>query len=172
MIELIEPTTAHKQAVLDYHQEHLDNNETHLHGSAGFVHASSFESWYKKITMELADIPPEHVPSTTYLAMDSGKIIGMISVRHYLNDALLKHGGHIGYGIRPSERRKGYATKMLALALEKCRDLNIEKALVTCDKGNIGSAKTIINNGGVLQDELTEENGSILQRYWIAVQPI
>ena len=65
-----------------------------------------------------------------------------------------RSGGHIGDGIRPSERRKGYATAMIGLALEECRKLGINKVLMTCDKTNIGSAKSIMNNGGVLESEL------------------
>jgi predicted acetyltransferase len=109
------------------------------------------------------------VTGSVYFAIVDGKIVGTIAVRHYLNDSLLKSGGHIGYGIRPSERRKGYGTKMLALALNKCRDFGIEKALVTCDKDNIASAKTAMRNGGILENEVTEDNGNIVQRYWITL---
>ena len=92
--------------------------------------------------------------------------MGAVNIRHYLNDTLLKAGGHIGYGIRPSERRKGYATAMIALALDECRKLGINKVLICCNKENIGSAKSIINNGGILENEI-EEDGHIIQRYWI-----
>ena len=109
------------------------------------------------------------VPTTTYFLMNEtqNKILGAVNIRHYLNKALLENGGHIGYGIAPSERRKGYATKILELALLKCREIGVEKALVTCDKTNVLSAKTILNNGGVLENEVVEDNGNILQRYWI-----
>jgi predicted acetyltransferase len=70
----------------------------------------------------------------------------------------------------PSERRKGYATEMLRLALEKCKALGIEKALVTCDMNNVASAGTILKNGGVLENEVTDDNGRIIQRYWIGVR--
>jgi len=80
----------------------------------------------------------------------------------------LNYGGHIGYGIRPSERKKGYATKMLELALALCRQKGMEKVLLTCDKGNIGSAKTMSKNGAVLENEV-EENGKTVQRYWITL---
>ena len=89
-----------------------------------------------------------------------------MNIRHFLNEQLLMNGGHIGDGIRPSERRKGYATEMIALALEKCRELNIRKVLMVCDKENIGSAKSIIKNGGVLENEVII-NGVTDQRYWI-----
>ena len=75
-------------------------------------------------------------------------------------------GGHIGDGIRPSERRKGYATKMISLALEECKKLGMDKVLLVCDKDNIGSVKSIINNGGVLENVVLKE-GKLIQRYWI-----
>lgn len=115
-------------------------------------------------------IPAGFVESDTYIMKDeNGKIYGMSSLRHRLTDGLLIGAGHIGYGIRPSERGKGYGTRQLALLLVKCRELNIEKVLVTCDKDNPASAKVAINNGGVLEDEIIEEDGNILQRYWINI---
>ena len=104
--------------------------------------------------------------STFWLLNKSNKILGAIDIRHSLTDNLLFRGGHIGYGIRPSERRKGYASKMLSLALDECESIGLSKVLITCLKSNIGSAKTIINNGGILESEDTE-NGEIFQRYWI-----
>ncbi|RKI40963.1 GNAT family N-acetyltransferase [bacterium D16-51] len=108
------------------------------------------------------------VPDTTLFCLDKDRdiFVGAVNIRHYLNGELLKTGGHIGDGIRPSERRKGYATAMLALALEECKKLGISKVLVCCDKDNIGSAKSILNNGGVLENEV-EEDGHVVQRYWI-----
>ena len=97
---------------------------------------------------------------------DRNIMVGAVNIRHYLNESLLRNGGHIGDGVRPSERRKGIATKMIALALDECRKLGIEKVLMVCDKENIGSAKSIINNGGVLENEV-EVDGVIEQRYWI-----
>lgn len=95
--------------------------------------------------------------------------MGAVNIRHYLNDKLFETGGHIGDGIRPSERRKGYATAMIGLALEECRKLGIDRVLICCDKDNIGSVKSIQRNGGVLENEV-EENGNIVQRYWIELQ--
>jgi len=113
--------------------------------------------------------PTDFVPAYTYfLVNNSGKILGALNLRLYLNEYLLNFGGHIGYGIRPSERHKGYATQMLALALPIVKNLGISKVLITCDKSNIGSAKTIINNGGVLENEVRED-GKIVQRYWIDI---
>ncbi len=105
--------------------------------------------------------------STFWLVNSDNKILGVSNLRHELNDHLLKEGGHIGYGIRPSERRKGYATSILRLSLLEAKKLNIKKVLVTCAKHNIGSAKTILKNGGRLWKEV-DLNGETNQNYWIA----
>lgn len=112
------------------------------------------------------------VPSTLYfLVGEDERIYGALNFRHKLNEFLLNYGGHIGYGIRPSERQKGYATKILSLSLSLpiIKKLDIKKVLITCDKTNIASAKTIINNGGVLENEVMED-GQITQRYWIDIK--
>lgn len=115
--------------------------------------------------------PSDLVPSDTFfLVNEDNRLLGAISIRHYLNEQLLRFSGHIGYGIRPTERRKGYAIAMLKLALEKCRDMGIKQVLIICDKDNIGSAKTIIANNGILENELVEDNGNIVQRYWITME--
>lgn len=108
------------------------------------------------------------VPSSTYFCLDVSRniFVGAVNIRHYLNEQLLLDGGHIGDGVRPSERRKGIATEMIALALEECKKLGIDKVLMVCDKDNIGSAKSIIKNGGVLENEVVVD-GVIEQRYWI-----
>ena len=108
------------------------------------------------------------VPDSTLFCLDEERniFVGAVNIRHYLNESLLLNGGHIGDGVRPSERRKGVATKMIALALEECKKLGISEVLMVCDKDNIGSAKSIINNGGVLENEV-EVDGTVEQRYWI-----
>lgn len=108
------------------------------------------------------------VPDSTYFCLDEERniFVGAVNIRHYLNESLLFDGGHIGDGVRPSERGKGKGTQMIALALEKCKGLGMDKVLMVCNKSNIASAKTIINNGGVLENEVNV-NGVIDQRYWI-----
>ena len=97
------------------------------------------------------------------------RIVGMLQIRHWLNDALRFEGGHVGFSVRASERRKGYATQMLKQALALCKERGIDKVLMTCDKDNIASSSVIKKNGGVLQDEFTTNDGNLAQRYWITV---
>lgn len=120
--------------------------------------------------LELKEEVDGIVPDTTFFCLDEERniFVGAVNIRHYLNEALLLNGGHIGDGIRPSERRKGYATKMIGLALEECKKMGIDKVLMVCDKNNIGSAKSIMNNGGVLENEVVV-NGVTEQRYWITL---
>jgi predicted acetyltransferase len=108
------------------------------------------------------------VPDSTFFCLDEDRnlMVGAVNIRHCLNDALLLNGGHIGDGVRPSERRKGIATKMISLALDECKKLGIERVLMVCDKENVGSAKSIQKNGGILENEI-EVDGVVEQRYWI-----
>lgn len=107
------------------------------------------------------------VPETTYFCLDLDRniFVGAVTVRHYLTERLL-NSGLIGDGIRPSERRKGYGSAMSGLALLEAKKLGINKVLMCCDKRNTASAKSIINNGGILENEV-ETGGIIKQRYWI-----
>lgn len=114
------------------------------------------------------NLPDSWVPDSTYwLVTDHNRIVGVVNIRHSLTEHLFNAGGHIGYGIRPSERRKGYATKLLALSLEKAKQLNITKALIVCDEVNTASEKTILHNGGVRDDDFIEEDGNVVRRFWI-----
>ena len=110
----------------------------------------------------------ETVPDSTFFCLDVERniFVGAVNIRHSLNAGLLLYGRHIGDGVRPSERRKGIATQMIALALKECRKLGIRRVLMVCDKENIGSAKSILNNGGVLENEVIV-NGVTQQRYWL-----
>lgn len=109
------------------------------------------------------------VPDSVFflLDVDRNRLLGAANIRHYLTDELLYTGGHVGDGIRPSERRKGYGTELVRLALIECRKLGITRVLMTCDRENIASAKTIIRNGGALENEVVNEDGKVERRYWI-----
>lgn len=98
-----------------------------------------------------------------------GRIIGALHFRHELNEYLLLHGGHIGYGIRPSERRKGYASLMLGMMLDILKERNFGRVLITCDDGNHASARSIERNGGLLENIVAEGTGKT-RRYWIQLE--
>ncbi len=108
------------------------------------------------------------VPDTVFFCLDTERniFVGAVNIRHYLTEEMLLLAGHIGDGIRPSERRKGYATAMIALALQEAGKLGIDRVLMVCDRDNIASAKSIARNGGVLENEVSVD-GTVVQRYWI-----
>ena len=114
-------------------------------------------------------LKPGYVPSTTFwLTANVNQIIGECRLRHWLTTSLEHEGGHIGYVIRPSARRKGYGTRILALTLEKARDLRLNRVLLTCDTDNIGSARVIEKNGGKLASQgISNSSGKPISRYWI-----
>ena len=115
------------------------------------------------------DIEDGCVPSSTYWLVDEdNEVVGRVNIRHELTPKLERFGGHIGYAIAPSQRRKGYGTMILKLALVKAKELCLKRILITCDIDNIASRKIIENNGGVFQDELiVEGRDKLSRRYWI-----
>ena len=119
-------------------------------------------------------LKPNRVVSYDCFAVDNDKFIGVIHIRTELTPALLSIGGHIGYGINPKYWKQGYGTELLRLGLIKAKELVKEdKVLVTCDDNNIGSAKVIENNGGVLENKVTniDEYGEVVtRRYWIKIR--
>jgi predicted acetyltransferase len=117
------------------------------------------------------NLPNGWVPDSTYWLINEDKrILGVVNIRHQLSVYLLSCGGHIGYGIRPSERRKGFATELLALSLQKAKELSISKALIICDQTNMGSVRTIIKNGGIPDTDFIEDDGSVMKRFWIEIK--
>lgn len=171
-LELIMPTLEYKTQIMNYKKEFIENGEN-MHGTSGLKNAESFKEWYISVmdNMKEETVKEGLVPAATYIAISTEdySLIGMINVRYRLNDGLLHTGGHIGYSVRKSERNKGYASKMLALALDEYIRLDFDRVLITCDKDNIASAKTIIKNGGVLENEVKEDDTNIVQRYWITL---
>lgn len=133
---------------------------------------SSFEDFINRIegNKHIEDSIPQYVNQTTYvLADETGHIYGGVNIRHKLNDALMNHGGHIGYLIRPSERRKGYSLIQLKEALDIAKKIfNIDKVFISCREKNIGSKKTIEKTGGYSAgDNYIDTDGTVFLRYWI-----
>lgn len=163
------PSMEDKEKVLDFKNEFIFYNSA-MAGSGGLDKIDSYEEWLEKINKDTREesCGENRVPASLYLVyrLEDNKLIGIIQLRHYLNDFLLNHGGHIGGSIRPTERGKAYSTEQIALILNECKKLNIKNVLMTCNKQNIPSAKSIIRSGGVLENEI-EDNGETIQRYWI-----
>jgi len=129
----------------------------------------SFEEMIRKWHYDETDetIRNGFVPSTLYfLVDDTSEIIGAIHHRHILNDVLRQHGGHIGYGVRPTKRNRGYGSLMLKLLLARLKDTEATEFMLTCDETNVASQKTIVKHGGIL-DAKIEFEGKMTRRYWI-----
>lgn len=139
-------------------------------GLANLEEATSYEDWVKEKANEKngIDLRDGYVPCTTLFLkrMSDNKVCGSISIRHELNEFLFNFGGHIGYSVTPSERGKGYGKLQLKMALEIAKDLGIEKCLITADETNTLSNKTIISEGGILENTVMWNNEP-LNRYWI-----
>lgn len=130
-----------------------------------------FDDFLSMVQRDLTESDPAKVPAHLFLLSDTdtSKLIGAIQLRHHINHPnLIETGGHIGYGIRPDERRKGYATGMLALALIEARNIGLSDLLLTCKDANLGSRKVIESNGGVFE-RTTFEDGELARRYWIKI---
>ena len=165
-LKLIKASEEYREAITEMLDEWYATGEKIIPYAIRKCHHSDFNAYLDSLEVKEGGGPL--VPDSTFFCLDtdSGMVVGAVNIRHYLNEGLLLNGGHIGDGVRPSQRRKGIATKMIALALEECKKLGIERVLMVCDKNNIGSAKSIINNGGVLENEIVVD-GVTEQRYWI-----
>lgn len=153
MIKLARPTIDMKEKALDYRQEHFNNGEMIINGSELLDKIESYEEWLVYVTnnMSIDTVNPTWVVTDTFFAVDENdRIVGIIDLRHTLNN-FLKDFGNSGYSVRPSERRKGYATEMLKQVMAVAKSAGLQKIHLTAFKNNEPSIKTIIKNGGVYE---------------------
>ena len=177
-ITLIEPRPQDAQAIWQVRQEILEfdaEDENQFAGCSGLDRCGSAEEWIRlcalRKSVATCGETGTKVPSHVYLAVrkEDNRIVGIIDLRHHIDHPILgTWGGHCGYTVRPSERRKGYAKEMLRLNIQNAKTLGIEKLLVTCDTTNIASEKTILACGGVFESTI-DVDGCPKKRYWITV---
>lgn len=169
-IHLRQPEAFDREQVMAYRKEFLAI-DSRMDGTCALNEYDDFDTWLANVRRYSSPetTPAGKVPSTQYLALDENEhLVGMVNLRHCLNDYLLEFGGHIGYSVRPADRKNGYAIQMLKLALDEAKSLGIDRVRIACDRYNIASAKTIQANGGVLDGERYDPQDSTLtQRYWI-----
>lgn len=132
----------------------------------------SFEEFVKNLRLQAKglNLPDGWVPASEFWLVEKDEFIGRVSIRHTLNEHLLKLGGHIGYHIRIRKRKMGYGKVILKLALLEAKKLGLTKILITCDDDNVGSQKIIEENGGVLENIVdVGKDLPLKRRYWIRI---
>lgn len=173
-IKLIKLTKEYKNQLGEMIEEwKADQKLNHTNHSPYVIFKNDYHDFdFYLSDLETKEPTDKKVPDSVFFLLDEdrNRLLGAVNIRHYLNASLLHSGGHIGDGIRPSERGKGYGTEIVRLALIECKKLGIDEVLMTCDKDNIASAKTIINNGGVLESEFINEDNETEQRYRITLK--
>lgn len=173
-IKLVLPSEEYLDQVWPYRQECFDADSS-MDGCGPLRFNESPEQWLADVRAytDPATLPEGKVIATQFLSVreSDGKLVGMIQVRHYLNEYLRSFGGHIGYSVRPSERRKGYAKEQLRLCLTWCREtLGLDRVLITCQPHNVASRRTILSAGGVYENTAHEPDRNVdLERYWITL---
>jgi len=180
-LELQLPTLNHKQAAENFKSEFLEMQEVIIYGSALFDQME-FEQWLAHNTnnRQESTVSMGWVPATTFFAVRKRdrKIVGIIDIRHNLgNEFLAQYGGHFGYSVRPSERKKGYATEILKMGIKYAKSLNIEKLMIACFSDNLPSIRTILKCGGVLSEtkpytgrqliNISNSEEKLVNIYWI-----
>ena len=170
-MNLTKPVMEYADQIRAYRRAFLDAGDS-MDGTSGLRQFEDPEAWiaYVDAHSNPDTVPEGRVPGAQYLFVreEDQTIVGMIDLRFTLNPYLEKYGGNIGYSVAPGERRRGYATEMLGRALPLFREKGIDRVLITCIKGNEGSRRTILHNGGVYESTVYEPDEKLeLERYWI-----
>ena len=172
-IKLVLPAEGFLGQAWDYRRE-CEAADSDMDGCGPIDTSESARQWLAdtRAYADPATVPEGKVQATQFLAVraSDGRLVGMIQIRHYFNEYLEKYAGHIGYSVRPSERRKGYAKEMLRLALPYCKSIGLDRVLIACEPVNPASRRTILANGGVYECTVHEPGEDIdLDRYWIGL---
>ena len=172
-LRLVTPDASMLEEIRAYRQAMLEAGSA-MDGTCSLKDFEAPAAWiaYNEAMLDEARVPEGMVPSTEFVCVreSDGRIVGMLNLRHRLNDYLLAYGGHIGYSVRPDERRKGYAHWMLSQALPYCRALGLERVMVSCIAANEGSRRTILGCGGVYESTAHEPEMDVdIERYWITL---
>ena len=166
---LILPSEEYLEEVRAYREEFLAAGSS-MDGAGPLRRYPDPRDWLAAVRAyeDPATVPAGKVPATQLLCVEDGHILGMIQIRHCLNDYLRLYAGHIGYSVRPSARRQGVAKWMLSEALPLCRDLGLDCVMIACEPWNEGSRRTILANGGIYETTVHEPDEDIdLEQYWI-----
>ena len=165
------PSADYLEEIRSYRQEFLDEGGS-MDGTGPLRRISDPAEWLRETERcrDPATVPEGKVQATQFICVREGDncVAGMLQVRHTFNDYLAKYGGHIGYSVRPSERKKGYAKWMLRQGLDFCRTIGLPRVLITCKAGNEASRRTILANGGIYENTVVEPEEEIgLERFWV-----
>jgi len=169
LLQLRSLTLADERSFMEAVEEFSLEN-TQFEFALGYGDSASFSDYAARVEgwPRGENLPPCFVPGAFYVGVVGGEVVGRLSLRYQFNEFLSKIGGHIGFGVRPSRRRRGYAAEMLRQALPMCASVGIERALVTCDADNIGSRKAIESCGGIFEGMSCESGLKVqVRRYWI-----
>ena len=168
---LVKPDSSYETDIRAFREEMIGANSS-IDGAGPLKRMENVSEWlaFTRALENIQTVPSNWVVSEQFLYVRESdhRIVGMIQFRHELNDFLEKYGGHIGYSVRPSERRKGYAKAMLSDCLQIIRTYGLQKALISCTPENEGSRRTILANGGVYESTVYYAADNVfLERYWI-----
>lgn len=155
-MQLVQVDRKYKKMIQDYKDEYMESN-SRINGGCGLHHYSNLDDWFNEIDKIVIGKSNKRIQSYTYLCMVDEKVVGMLDLRLHLPKEWYS-AGHIGYSIRPTERRKGYATDALKEALIIANKLDIKPIIITCLKDNEASKKVVLNNGGIFVEEIIEDS--------------